>query len=139
MAKTFIVAIHPDEIHFEFVRSSGPGGQNVNKVATAVQLRFDIRNSRSLPQDVKERMMHLAGKRLNRNGEIVIEASRFRSQQMNREDALERLHALAEKASVPPKRRRRTKPSRAAKRERLEEKRRRSESKQARRRPAEID
>jgi len=124
--------IHSGEIRFDFVRSSGPGGQNVNKVATAVQLRFDARGSHSLTPEVKHRLMRLAGNRLTRNGEIIIEASRFRSQQMNREDALERLARLVEKASVPPKPRHKTKPTRSAKLRRLETKRRRSATKQLR-------
>jgi ribosome-associated protein len=124
--------IQPGEIHFDFVRSSGPGGQNVNKVATAVQLRFDARSSNSLTPEVKTRLMRLAGNRLTRNGEIIIEASRFRSQQMNRDDALERLARLIEQASVRPKPRHKTKPTRSAKLRRLETKRRRSETKQFR-------
>lgn len=124
--------IQPGEIRFDFVRSSGPGGQNVNKVATAVQLRFDARSSNSLTPEVKDRLMRLAGNRLTRNGEIIIEASRFRSQQMNRDDALERLARLIEKASVPPKPRQKTKPTAGARLRRLETKRRHSATKQLR-------
>jgi len=124
--------IQPGEIRFDFVRSSGPGGQNVNKVATAAQLRFDVRSSHSLTTEVKDRLMRLAGNRLTQEGEIVIEASRYRSQQLNRKDALERLARLVEKASVPPKPRHKTKPTVAAKLRRLETKRRRSAAKQLR-------
>jgi len=132
MNKPLPVRIQPGEIRFEFVRSSGPGGQNVNKVATAVQLRFDVGASNSLAPEVKDRLMRLAGSRLTQNGEIIIEASRFRSQQRNREDALERLARLVEKANTPPRPRHKTKPTAAAKLRRLETKRRRSATKQLR-------
>ncbi len=128
------IIIPPDEVHYDFVQSSGPGGQNVNKVATAVQLRFDARNSRVLSAGVRERLYHLAGKRVNAAGEIVIEARRFRTQQRNREDALQRLLKLVERARVVPKRRRKTQPTTASKLRRLDSKRRRSEIKKLRRR-----
>jgi ribosome-associated protein len=126
------IFIHPDEIHFEFVRASGPGGQNVNKVATAVQLRFDVRGSRSISPEIKERLLSLAGKRANSSGEIIIEARRFRSQQRNREDAMERLVHLVEMACVPPKVRHKSRPTRASKLRRLQEKKHRSRVKQLR-------
>ncbi len=124
--------IRPDEIRLAFIRSSGPGGQNVNKVASAVQLRFDARNSQSLSAEVRERLMRMAGNRLTQEGEIVIEARRFRTQQANRQDAFDRLARLIEKASISPKVRHKTKPSAGAKLRRLETKRRRSEIKQFR-------
>jgi ribosome-associated protein len=124
--------ISPDEIHYDFIRASGPGGQNVNKAATAVQLRFNASRSKSLPADIRERLLHLAGRRVTSSGEIVIEAKRFRTQQRNREDALRRLLDLIEKAWAPPAVRRPSHPTRASKTKRLEEKRRRSEIKRLR-------
>ena len=121
------------EIEESFVRASGPGGQNVNKVSSAVQLRFDLSGSRSLPQDVRERLARLAGHRLTRDGVIVITAQRYRAQERNRQDALDRLVALIRRAAVPPIPRRPTKPSRAAKRRRLQAKARRAAVKQQRR------
>jgi ribosome-associated protein len=118
--------IDPADISIEFICSSGPGGQNVNKVATAAQLRFDAVHSRSLSSEVRERLIRLAGKRVNADGEIVIDARRYRTQQRNREDAMERLIALIEKASVPPKARRKSAPPPAANIKRLEEKKHRS-------------
>jgi len=124
--------IEPDEVHYDFIQSSGPGGQNVNKVATAVQLRFDARNSKSLKPAVRERLYRLAGKRVNSAGEVIIEARRFRTQQRNREDALQRLLKLIEKAIVPPKIRRKSQPTVASKHRRLRSKKHRSEIKKLR-------
>ncbi len=129
---TQVTGIRPEEIHYEFVRASGPGGQNVNKVATAVQLRFNARNSQSLEPEVRERLLRIAGKRLNSAGEIIIEARRFRTQQRNREDALDRLLQLIEKASVPPRIRHKSRPTAASKLRRLQQKKRHSKIKKLR-------
>jgi len=130
---THDITIGDDEIRLEFVRSSGPGGQNVNKVATAAQLRFDVATSPSLPEDVKRRLARVAGNRINTQGVLVIDARRFRSQTRNRKDAEKRLAEWIRRAAAGPKRRRKTKPTAASKRRRLEQKRRRSETKRLRR------
>ncbi len=129
---TRTIAIDEKEIRESFVRAPGPGGQNVNKVATAVQLRFDARHSPSLPPEVRERLIRLAGKRVTLDGELLIDANRYRTQEQNREDARARLIQLIRQAAVKPKVRRETKPSRAAKGRRLEDKRHRSEHKKTR-------
>jgi ribosome-associated protein len=127
------LAIDESEIQQEFVRASGPGGQHVNRVATAVQLRFDVANSPSLPQDVRARLVQLAGKRMTKEGVLLVESQRFRTQEQNRQDALERLIGLIRQATKKPKRRRKTRPTRASKERRLEKKRRQSEKKRLRR------
>ena len=127
------ISIDERELQLEFVRASGPGGQKVNKVATAVQLRFDVINSPSLPDDVRERLTRLAGKRMTEDGVLVIEARRYRSQDRNRKDAIDRLVSLIRKASIRPKTRRKTEPTIASKERRLEEKRQKSETKRRRR------
>jgi ribosome-associated protein len=128
------IALDEREIDLSFIRASGPGGQNVNKVSTAVQLRFDIRHSPSLPPDVRERAQRLAGRRVSAEGILVITAQRFASQQRNRRDAIARLVALIGEAARPPKTRRPTRPTRASRERRLESKRRHGEVKRGRRR-----
>lgn len=129
---TDTISLEEREIEEIFVRASGPGGQNVNKVASAVQLRFDARCSPSLPNDVAVRLMKLAGRRLTQDGVLIITAQRFRSQEQNRQDALDRLIALIRRAAVRPTPRRKTKPTLASKKRRLESKTRRSHIKSLR-------
>jgi ribosome-associated protein len=127
------IAIGDSEIVFEFIRSSGPGGQNVNKVATAVRLTFDARRSPSLPADVRERLLLLAGRRAGADGVLTIVARRHRTQEANRRDAVARLVDLVRRAAEKPRERRDTKPTAASKRRRLDAKRRRSKMKAGRR------
>src|ERR671931_524207 len=114
------ISLDESEIEESFVRSSGPGGQNVNKLSTAVQLRFDVRRSPSLPNDVAVRLMRLAGKRLTKEGVLVIVAQNHRTQERNRAEALERLIALVQEAAVRPIERRATRPTKASKERRIE-------------------
>jgi ribosome-associated protein len=129
---TDTIAIDERELEERFVRASGPGGQNVNKVSTAVELRFDVLRSPSLPEGMRARLARLAGRRLSDDGILIIRADRFRTQERNREDARERLADLIRRASVVPKRRVATKPSRAEKERRREAKKKRSRVKRLR-------
>ncbi len=126
------IAIDEKELRERYIRSPGPGGQNVNKVASCVQLRFDVAATRALPEAVKRRLKPLAGRRMTSDGVIVIEARRFRARERNREDALARLVALIQKAMVAPKHRRPTRPSKASVKRVSDGKRRRARLKQSR-------
>src|SRR5947208_5215567 len=136
---TDTISIDEGEIEESFVRSSGPGGQNVNKLSTAVQLRFDVRRSPSLPNDVAIRLMNLAGKRLTKGGVIVLVAQNHRTQERNRAEALERLVALIQQAAIRPIPRRVTKPTKASREKRLEGKKIRSNIKGMRQRKPSLD
>ena len=119
------------ELQIDYVRASGPGGQNVNKVATVAQLRFDVPRS-SLPEDVKARLIQLAGRRVSKEGILLIEAKRYRTQEQNREDALQRFVELVRKALVPPRQRKKTRPTQVSREERQREKKHRGEIKRLR-------
>ena len=136
---TGAIAIEEREVAESFVRAAGPGGQNVNKVATAVQLRFDVRRSPSLPDDVRARLEKLAGRRLTQAGVLIITAQRYRTQERNRQDALERLVALLRRAAVRQTPRRPTKPTAGARRRRLEAKNRRAGIKKLRTTPPSVE
>ena len=133
------LTLDESELEERFIRSGGPGGQNVNKLATAVQLRFDVRRSPSLPEGVRTRLERLAGRRLTQDGVLVITAQRFRTQEQNRQDARERLLALIAEASIPEKPRRATKPTYSSRLRRVDTKRRRSGIKAARGKPGTDD
>ena len=133
------ISIPERELSFRYIRASGPGGQNVNKVNTAVQLKFDVGNTQSLPTEVRNRLARLAGRQITEDGILFIDARRFRSQLMNREDAVDRLVQLIKKASVAPVERRPTRTPRQVERKRLENKHHRSRVKQMRRPPGPAD
>jgi ribosome-associated protein len=137
IAITPTIALEPREVRFEPLRASGPGGQNVNKVETAVQLRFDVLRSPSLPEDVRQRLAALAGRRLSLGGVLVITAQRYRSQERNRADALARLADLVRRAARPETARRPTRPTRASRERRLAAKASRAALKATRRGPGE--
>ena len=126
------IKINENELHFDFIRAAGPGGQNVNKVSTAVQMRFDVANSPSLPDDVKERLTRLAGSKITQEGILLIEARRYRTQEQNRFDAIQKFIDLVQKATVKPKIRRKTKPSATASAARVFAKKRRGAIKRTR-------
>ena len=127
------ISLRESELKWDFIRSSGPGGQNVNKVATAVQLRFEVFRSPSLPEAVRQRLVRIAGKRVSKEGVLLIDARRFRTQERNRQDAVERLVQWILRASERPKKRIKTQPTSSSKERRLEGKRQRSETKRLRR------
>src|SRR5713226_6907398 len=133
------ISIDQSELEERFIRASGPGGQNVNKLSSAVQLRFDVRGSRSLPDDVRARLERLAGRRLTRQGTLVIAAQRHRTQERNRQDARDRLIELIRRAAVAPRPRRATRPTAGSRERRLQSKKRRGSTKDLRQTKPELE
>ena len=131
---TSSISLHENEIQLDFIRSSGPGGQNVNKVSSAVQLRFDTRSSPALTDEIRSRLHRISGRRMTADGILIIEARRYRTQERNRQDAIDRLVALIRRATEKPRPRRRTRPSAAARQRRLTAKKQRAEIKRRRNR-----
>ncbi|MES2217232.1 MAG: alternative ribosome rescue aminoacyl-tRNA hydrolase ArfB [Pseudomonadota bacterium] len=127
------IALHESELKFTFVASPGPGGQNVNKLATAVQLRFDVQQSTSFSEEVRQRLLSVLSSKLTTQGELIIKASRHRTQERNKQDAINRLVELLQRAAIPPKKRRKTKPSYASVQKRLSNKKMLGEKKARRR------
>ncbi len=126
------IEIHESDIKYDFIRSSGPGGQNVNKVSSAVQLRFDLHNAKGISDEMKRRISKLAGRKMTDHGVLIIEAKRYRTQERNKTDALDRLIKIIERASTKPKKRLSTKPSKLSKEKRLRAKHKKSQKKQLR-------
>ena len=126
------IKINPNDLRFSFIRASGPGGQNVNKVATSVQLKFDVLNSEDLSNEVKTKLIKIAGKKISQKGILIIEAKRYRSQEKNRIDAINRLISLIKKAAITEKPRKKTKPTKASNERRIETKKKRSSIKEKR-------
>jgi len=126
------IKINPSDLRFSFVKASGPGGQNVNKVATSVQLKFDVLNSKDLPYEVKNKLIKIAGKKISQKGILAIEAKRYRTQEKNRIDAIDRLINLVKKATISDKPRKKTRPTKASNERRIETKKKRSSIKEKR-------
>lgn len=129
------IVLNPSELKFTFVCATGPGGQNVNKVATAAQLRFNVLLSPSLPDDVKTRLLNLLGKKITQQGELIIKAGRFRTQERNKQDAIERLLTFIKRAAIVPKKRKKTRPTLASTERRLKTKKHHSKNKSLRGKP----
>jgi ribosome-associated protein len=129
------ISLSESELQFDFIRASGPGGQNVNKVSTAVQVRFDVNGSDALPEGVRQRLIKLAGSRMTNDGVLILTARRHRTQERNKQDGIDRLVQMIQEAASPPRRRKKTRPTRASKERRLKAKKARGDTKQGRNRP----